>query len=224
VDTVPVVLHHEVSQPRGVRQPRDLQRCPACGTDNALSIVGSQAASLSSVAISHLYTSPLNDDKKLLVFTDSVQDASHRAAFYGARTYRFSTRTAFQALLESVHRTYYFTKLTVLSVVKLIQGTVSTKTLGGPIMIAEMAGQQAKEGAGNLVTFIALLSINLAILNILPIPVLDGGHLLFFTIEALTGRPVNLKVREVAQQAGIFLLMLLMILVFYNDITRIFFR
>jgi regulator of sigma E protease len=129
-----------------------------------------------------------------------------------------------QALLESVYRTYYFTKLTVVSVVKLIQGTVSTKTLGGPIMIAEMAGQQAKEGAGNLVTFIALLSINLAILNILPIPVLDGGHLLFFTIEAVTGRPVNVKVREVAQQAGIFLLMLLMILVFYNDITRIFFR
>jgi regulator of sigma E protease len=91
-------------------------------------------------------------------------------------------------------------------------------------MIAEMAGQQAKEGAGNLVTFIALLSINLAILNILPIPVLDGGHLLFFAIEAVSGRPVNVKVREVAQQAGIFLLMLLMILVFYNDITRIFFR
>jgi regulator of sigma E protease len=106
----------------------------------------------------------------------------------------------------------------------LIQGSVSTKTLGGPIMIAEMAGQQAKEGAANLVTFIALLSINLAILNILPIPVLDGGHLLFFTIEAVTGRPVNTKVREVAQQAGIFLLLLLMILVFYNDITRIFFR
>jgi regulator of sigma E protease len=129
-----------------------------------------------------------------------------------------------QAFLESVQRTYYFTKLTVVSVVKLILGTVSTKTLGGPIMIAEMAGQQAKEGAGNLVTFIALLSINLAILNILPIPVLDGGHLLFFAIEAVTGRPVNVKVREVAQQAGIFLLMLLMILVFYNDITRIFFR
>lgn len=138
----------------------------------------------------------------------------------------FETRrlNPFQAVYESVYRTYYFTKLTVVSVVKLIQGTVSTKTLGGPIMIAEMAGQQAKEGAANLVTFIALLSINLAILNILPIPVLDGGHLLFFTIEAVTGRPVNTKVREVAQQAGIFLLLLLMILVFYNDITRIFFR
>ena len=73
----------------------------------------------------------------------------------------------------------------------------------------------------NLVFFIALISINLAILNFLPIPVLDGGHLLFFFIEAVIGRPVSLKVREVAQQAGIFVLILLMIYVFYNDIARI---
>lgn len=128
----------------------------------------------------------------------------------------------FEALYESVIRTYEVTELTVLSIVKLIQGTVSTKTLGGPIMIAQMAGEQAKEGAANLVFFIALLSINLAILNILPIPVLDGGHLLFFFIELIIGRPVNTRVREVAQQAGIFVLLLLMIFVFYNDITRIF--
>jgi regulator of sigma E protease len=75
----------------------------------------------------------------------------------------------------------------------------------------------------NLVFFIGLISINLAILNFLPIPVLDGGHLLFFFIEAVTGRPVSIRVREVAQQAGIFLLILLMIYVFYNDITRVFF-
>lgn len=127
-----------------------------------------------------------------------------------------------EAFSESVVRTYEVTELTILSIVKLIQGTVSTKTLGGPIMIAQMAGEQAKEGAANLVFFIALLSINLAILNILPIPVLDGGHLLFFVIELVIGRPVNTRVREVAQQAGIFVLLLLMIFVFYNDITRIF--
>ena len=90
-------------------------------------------------------------------------------------------------------------------------------------MIAELAGQQAKEGADNLIFFIALLSINLAVLNFLPIPVLDGGHLLFFFIEALIGRPVNTRMREMAQQAGIFVLIMLMIFVFYNDITRIFF-
>jgi regulator of sigma E protease len=90
-------------------------------------------------------------------------------------------------------------------------------------MIAQMAGDSAKAGVGSLISFIALISINLAIINLLPIPVLDGGHLLFFLIEAIKGSPVSVKVREIAQQIGLFLLILLMILVFYNDITRIFF-
>ena len=99
-DTFPAVVNVYLSEPHGKSMPRDLQRCPNCGTDDALSIVGSQAASLSSVAISNLYTHPFNQDKKLLAFTDSVQDASHRAGFFGARTYRFSLRTAFQAILN----------------------------------------------------------------------------------------------------------------------------
>jgi len=86
-----------------------------------------------------------------------------------------------------------------------------------------MAGEQAREGATHLLFFIALISINLAILNFLPIPVLDGGHLLFFFIEAVSGRPVSIRIREIAQQAGIFVLLLLMIYVFYNDIAKVFF-
>jgi len=127
-----------------------------------------------------------------------------------------------QALSKSITQTYEVTKLTILSIVKLIQGTVSAKTLGGPIMIAQMAGEQVKEGALHLFFFIALLSINLAILNLLPIPVLDGGHLVFFTIELIMKRPVSTRVREIATQTGIFILFLLMIYVFYNDISRIF--
>ncbi|MBC8277739.1 MAG: RIP metalloprotease RseP [FCB group bacterium] len=126
----------------------------------------------------------------------------------------------FQALGESILQTYRISELTILSIVKLIQGVIPADTLGGPIMIAQMAGQQAKEGAANLIFLIAVISINLGILNFLPIPVLDGGHLLFFFIEAIKGKPVNIKMREIAQQAGIFVLILLMILVFYNDITR----
>jgi regulator of sigma E protease len=126
------------------------------------------------------------------------------------------------AVSESVKQTYQISRLTILSIGKLIQGTVSTKTLGGPIMIAEMAGQQAKAGLTNLIFFIAVLSINLAVLNFLPIPVLDGGHLMFFFIEAVIRRPVNLRMREIAQQAGIFILIMLMIFVFYNDIMRLF--
>jgi regulator of sigma E protease len=128
-----------------------------------------------------------------------------------------------EAFTESIVQTYNISKLTILSVVKIIQGTISSKNLGGPIMIAELAGQQARQGAANLVFFIALLSVNLAIINFLPIPVLDGGHILFFLIEALIGKPVNTRMREIAQQAGIFILIMLMIFVFYNDITRIFF-
>jgi len=129
----------------------------------------------------------------------------------------------FQSLSESIIQTYKITVMTIKGVAKLLQGAISPKTLSGPIMIAQMAGEQAREGAINLIFFIALISINLAILNFLPIPVLDGGHLLFFFIEAVTGSPVSIRVREIAQQAGIFVLILLMIYVFYNDIARVFF-
>jgi len=129
----------------------------------------------------------------------------------------------FQAASESLIQTYRVTELMVVIIAKLIKGDISTNTLGGPIMIAQMAGDSAKAGVGSLISFIAVISINLAIINLLPIPVLDGGHLLFFVIEAIKGRPVSIKVREVAQQVGLFILILLMILVFYNDITRIFF-
>ncbi len=129
----------------------------------------------------------------------------------------------FQALSESIIQTWKISKLVVISIVKILRGTISVKNIGGPIMIAEMAGQQAREGAVNFIFFIALLSVNLGVLNILPIPVLDGGHLIFFFIEAATGHPVSIRVREIAQQAGICILILLMIFVFYNDIARIFF-
>ena len=129
----------------------------------------------------------------------------------------------FQAMSESLLQTYRVTELMVVIIAKLIKGDISTNTLGGPIMIAQMAGDSAKAGVGSLISFIAVISINLAIINLLPIPILDGGHLLFFAIEAIKGRPVSIKVREVAQQVGLFILILLMILVFYNDITRIFF-
>jgi regulator of sigma E protease len=112
-------------------------------------------------------------------------------------------------------------KLTVLSLVKVFQGIISPKTLGGPILIAQMAGAQAQEGVVQFLLFMALLSINLAVLNVLPIPVLDGGHLLFYAIELVTGREISLRWREMAQQVGFVLLILLMIFVFMMDIERL---
>jgi regulator of sigma E protease len=128
-----------------------------------------------------------------------------------------------EAFTESLRQSYRVIELMVVIIAKLIKGDISTDTLGGPIMIAQMAGDSAKAGVGSLIFFIALISINLAVINLLPIPVLDGGHLLFFLIEAIKGSPVSIKIREVSQQVGLFLLILLMILVFYNDIHRIFF-
>ncbi len=125
------------------------------------------------------------------------------------------------ALTKSVGQTWRIVRLTCVGVVKIIAGSLSTKELGGPILIAQMAGEQAEQGAASLLAFIAFISINLAILNFLPIPVLDGGHLLFFIIEAVQGRPVTLKTREIAQQFGMFVIIFLMVLVFYNDIMRL---
>lgn len=96
--TIPIIL--EAGTTEG-RPPRFLRRCPECGADDALSMLGSRAASLLSVAISHLFQSEYNTDKKLLAFTDSVQDASHRAGFFGARTYRFNLRTAIQSVIDA---------------------------------------------------------------------------------------------------------------------------
>lgn len=127
-----------------------------------------------------------------------------------------------RAFSQGISQTWWFTKLTGLTVVKIIQRVVSPKTLGGPIMIAQMSGQYAKQGFIPFLFFMAILSINLGVLNLLPIPVLDGGHLLFYVIEAITRREVNLKWREMAQQLGFFILIMLMIFVFYNDIVRIF--
>jgi regulator of sigma E protease len=129
----------------------------------------------------------------------------------------------FQAAEESLRQTYGIVELMVMIVTKLITGDISIDTVGGPIMIAQMAGDQAKAGVSSLFQFIAVISVNLAVINLLPIPVLDGGHLLFFVIEAIIGRPVNIKVREISQQVGMVILIMLMILVFYNDITRLFF-
>ncbi len=118
-------------------------------------------------------------------------------------------------------KTYDLIALTFKGFLKIIKRDIPLSVLGGPIMIAQMAGQQAQQGMLNLFYFMALLSINLGLLNLFPIPVLDGGHLLFFAIEAITRKPLSMRQREIAQQIGIFILMALMLLVFYNDIARL---
>jgi regulator of sigma E protease len=126
-----------------------------------------------------------------------------------------------QALTLGVVYTGRLTWLTVESLYKLVIREVPLKSIGGPILIAQMAGKQAEMGVTYLVQFMAALSINLFLVNLLPIPVLDGGHLFFFTLEAIRGKPVPLQHREMAQGLGLMLILALMILIFYQDILRL---
>ncbi len=126
-----------------------------------------------------------------------------------------------EAVKAAFIQTWNLIYLTVMGIVKIIQQIVPASELGGPIRIAEIAGQQMEAGWMNLLYFMGLLSVNLGVLNLLPIPVLDGGHLVFLTYEAIRRKPLSEQSMIVAQKVGIALLGSLMIFVFYNDIARI---
>ncbi|MBI3007253.1 MAG: RIP metalloprotease RseP [candidate division NC10 bacterium] len=126
------------------------------------------------------------------------------------------------ALAEGVRRTVDVSVTVLWFLGKLLQGALPAKTIGGPLTIVLMAGEQAQQGFLYLVTFTAVISINLAILNLLPIPILDGGHLLFAAIEAVRGEPVSVRRREMAQKVGLALLVAIMVFALYNDIFRAF--
>jgi len=125
-----------------------------------------------------------------------------------------------EALGKAVERTYNMTTLTLQMLVKLVVGEASLDNISGPLSIAQFAGQSASVGLDHYINFLALISLSLAVLNLMPIPMLDGGHLVYFAVEAITGRPVSERVQIWGQQLGILLLGALMFLAFYNDIGR----
>jgi regulator of sigma E protease len=133
----------------------------------------------------------------------------------------FARSNPLRAAVEGVERTVEVTVLTAVGLYKIIVGQLDRKNIGGPIQIAVTAGEQARQGLPSLAFFTAVISVNLFLLNLLPVPMLDGGHLLFFVCEAALGRPLSVRKREVAQQVGFVLLMLLMVYAVYNDLDRI---
>ena len=126
-----------------------------------------------------------------------------------------------ESVVRGMSDTIKWIKLTFLVIIKLFQGVVPIKTIGGPIMIGQMTGQLVQENVGYLIPFMAIISVNLGILNLFPIPILDGGVIVFLIIELIIRRPLSIKKRELAQKVGLSLLILLMTFVFYNDIVRI---
>jgi regulator of sigma E protease len=128
----------------------------------------------------------------------------------------------FEAIGKGLSQTWFGIKLTVVSIIKLIERVIPAKTIGGPILIAQMAGEQAKRGLLSLVLFTAILSINLGVINLFPIPILDGGHFLFLSLEAILRKPLSIRKMEIAQQIGLIFIILLMLFAFYNDLIRLF--
>ncbi len=127
-----------------------------------------------------------------------------------------------KAVEAGISQTWSWMYLTVMGLIKIIQKVVPASELGGPILIAKIAGERMEAGWINFLYLMAVLSVNLGILNLLPIPILDGGHLVFFSVEAIMRKPVNLRTIEILQQVGLVLLGTLMIFVFYNDLVRVF--
>lgn len=127
----------------------------------------------------------------------------------------------FNALSESIRKTWETSAVSVKMMWKMILGQVSLKNLSGPISIADYAGQSAHMGLGAYLDFLALISISLGVLNLLPIPLLDGGHLLYYTVELIKGSPVSEKIWEAGQNIGIALLATMMAFALYNDISRL---
>ncbi|MFH1350922.1 MAG: RIP metalloprotease RseP [Pseudomonadota bacterium] len=126
-----------------------------------------------------------------------------------------------KSIREAFRKTSELIGLTCLTIVKLFQGIISIKTLGGPILIGQMTGQLAQESFSYLIPLLAIISINLGILNLLPVPILDGGVIIFLLLEMIMGKPLSIKKRDLAQKTGLFLLGLLIVVVTINDLSRI---
>ena len=127
----------------------------------------------------------------------------------------------FEGLSRAVAQTWDTSVLSLKMIGRMLTGEISWKNLSGPVTIADYAGQTAQLGWSHYLKFIALISISLGVLNLLPIPVLDGGHLLYYTVEIIKGGPIPERVMEVGQQIGLALLVMLMAFAFYNDINRL---
>ncbi len=148
---------------------------------------------------------------------DAALDESIREEYYGVE--RYSVVEAFGRALD---KTGHVTALTLKMLWKMVTLEVSVENLSGPISIAQYAGVSADVGVARFLEFLAIVSISLGIINLLPIPLLDGGHLMYYLIELVQGRPVSEGVQFVAQRLGIAMLVCLMGLAFYNDLARIF--
>ena len=137
-----------------------------------------------------------------------------------AANYRRLDLNPAEAVVEGASESWFIVSRTVGYLVNIFRGRESADQLGGPIRIAEMSGQMATLGLAALLQFTAVISVSIGFLNLLPIPILDGGHLVFYAIEAIRGRPVNERAQEIAFRIGLSLVLMLMVFATWNDVSR----
>jgi len=162
-------------------------------------------------------------DQVVPVTTEARQVGGHQVGMLGIRggevEYQHVGLPA--ALWGGVKQTWTITAETVGGLAQMISGARGTDELGGPLRIAQLSGKVAQLGLASLVSFIAVLSVNLGLINLFPIPVLDGGHLLFYLVEALRGRPLPARAQEYGFRAGLAVLACLFVFATWNDLTNI---
>ena len=146
----------------------------------------------------------------------------HRPLHAPLREYPHSGTVPWRAVWEAIDYNWRMIDITVRSLGRMLTREMSSENLSGPITIARIAGDTVESGLVDFLRFLAIISVSLGLLNLLPIPMLDGGHLMYFLVEAITGREPSEGVMFRGQQIGIVLLVLLMGLAFYNDIMRLF--
>ena len=167
----------------------------------------------------------MRGDEKMIVTVRPIKDQTGGYGVIGIINRQETVVKKF-GIIESIRhgmsRMYELTVLTFDVLKRLFSFNLSIETLGGPIMIAKLTGEAAQSGISDLIAFVAFMSLQLGILNLLPIPVLDGGWVIFLLIEKIKGSPLSKKTMEVAQTVGFALLITLIIIVSYNDILRVF--
>jgi regulator of sigma E protease len=163
------------------------------------------------------------DTLELSVLTEARESGGHKVGMLGIRGGQVEYRRlpVPEALLGGVTQTWQVTAETIVGVAQMVSGRRGTEDLGGPLRIAQLSGEVAQLGLASLISFIAVLSVNLGLINLFPIPVLDGGHLLFYLAEAIRGRPIPARAQEYGFRAGLALLAGLFILATWNDITHL---
>lgn len=164
----------------------------------------------------------LNAQPKVTEYTDRLGNVQHIALLGITRSgVEYLRHGPISAIVSATKETIAITGMTLTAVGQMIIGARTTDDLGGPIQIAKMSGQMAEQGIVAIIWFMAVLSINLGLINLFPVPMLDGGHLLFYFFEAVRGRPLSEKVQEYGFRVGISMILMLMLFATWNDLSKL---